>query len=53
VNNALDVDLEDDELIAEIGLVTDLIVVASESERALTQARIDEILGVCPRSSSR
>ncbi|MGZ4426405.1 MAG: hypothetical protein ACXVXC_02360 [Nocardioidaceae bacterium] len=51
MNNALDVDLEDDELIAEIGLVTDLIVVASESERALDQDQIDRILGVHPSPS--
>ena len=49
MNDALNVDLEDDELNDEIGLVTDLMVEAARSEEALDQRTIDAILGVAPR----
>ena len=48
-----DVDLEDQELLEEVELTTDLIVAASETDERLPQDRIDEILGVSipkPRS---
>jgi len=46
-----DVDLEDEELLEEVELTTDLIVAASETDERLPQDRIDEILGVPkPRS---
>jgi len=44
--DALDVELHDPELIAEIGLVAELIVVASESIRPLEQRAIDRVLGI-------
>jgi hypothetical protein len=42
--DALDVDLQDPELLAEIFLLADLMVAASESTRPLSQASIDKIL---------
>jgi hypothetical protein len=42
--DAFDVDLEDPELLAEILLLADLIVAASESAEPLGQAVIDAIL---------
>jgi hypothetical protein len=42
--DALDVDLQDPELLAEISLLADLMVAASESTAPLSQARIDNIL---------
>jgi hypothetical protein len=44
MTDPLDVDLQDCELTAEIALVTDLMVAASESEQHLSQACIDDIL---------
>jgi hypothetical protein len=46
MNDALDVDLQDAELIAEIQLIADLMVVASESSGAVSQRVLDETLGV-------
>jgi hypothetical protein len=42
----LDVSLQDDELLAEIGLATDLMIVASRFDRRLTRAEVDGILGI-------
>lgn len=42
----LDVDLQDDDLVAEILLLTDLMVSASPSEGPLSQSVIDTVLGV-------
>ena len=44
MTDPLDLELEDAELSDEIALVAELMVVASASETALSQARIDGIL---------
>ena len=41
-----DVNLTDDDLIAEVELMTRLIMAANESEGRLDQADIDSLLGV-------
>jgi hypothetical protein len=46
MDDQLNVPLEDVELLAEVELTTDLIIAASETDRALPQAAIDELLGV-------
>jgi hypothetical protein len=46
VNDSLDVEVHDSEVLAEIELMTNLIIATSESEGPLPQQRIDEILGV-------
>ena len=38
--------LHDADLLEEIGLTSELMVVASESDRPLSQAEVDRILGV-------
>ena len=43
-----DVRLQDDELLDEVELTTNLIVAANQSEAALSVSEIDEILGVLP-----
>jgi hypothetical protein len=48
MTDPLDVDLQDDELNAEIRLTVDLMVAAAESTSVLDQGRIDRILGVHP-----
>jgi hypothetical protein len=48
VNDQLDVSVHDTEVLAEIEMMTNLIIATSESEGPLTQVRIDEILGVSP-----
>ena len=48
MNDQLDVPLEDAELLAEVELTTNLIIAASESDEHLTEAEIDQILGVVP-----
>ena len=51
VNDQLDVSVHDTEVLAEIEMMTNLIIATSETDGPLTQARIDEILGVtesCP-----
>ena len=44
MRDPLDVDLQDDDLLAEILLLTDLMATASQSERPLPQSVIDRIL---------
>lgn len=44
VTDPLDLELEDTELSDEIALVAELMAVASASETALSQSRIDGIL---------
>ena len=44
MNNRLDVDLDDHELTAEILLLTDLMIAASQSPQPLSQAVIDACL---------
>ncbi len=46
MNDSLDVEVQDSEVLAEIELMTNLIIATSESEGPLPQQRIDEILGV-------
>ena len=46
-----DVSLEDSDLLVEVELTTNLIIAASETDDHLTDAEIDEILGVAPRRS--
>jgi hypothetical protein len=50
VADQFDVSLEDGDLLDEVELTTSLIIAASESDGPLTQAEIDEILGVTPQS---
>ncbi len=45
-----DVRLEDDELLDEVELTSNLIVAANQSDRPLSRAEIDRILGLPPRS---
>ncbi|HET7173639.1 MAG TPA: hypothetical protein VFI30_05105 [Nocardioidaceae bacterium] len=46
MSDELDVDVHDSEVLAEIEMMTNLIIATSESEGPLPQQRIDEILGV-------
>ena len=46
-----DVSLEDVDLLGEVELTTNLIIAASETDDHLTDAEIDEVLGVVPRRS--
>lgn len=46
MHDQFDVTLEDGDLLAEVELTTNLIIAASESDEALSQAEIDAILGV-------
>ncbi|QIX25460.1 hypothetical protein ncot_01805 [Nocardioides sp. JQ2195] len=48
MHDQFDVTLEDQELLDEVELTTSLIIAASESDAALSQEQIDEILGVVP-----
>ncbi len=41
-----DVSLEDSDLLGEVELTTNLIIAASETDEHLSDAEIDEILGV-------
>ena len=51
VHDQFDVSLEDADLLGEVELTTNLIIAASETEEHLSDAEIDEILGVGPRAS--
>ncbi len=46
MDDQLNVPLEDAELLAEVELTTNLIIAASEAEATLTQAEVDQILGL-------
>ena len=48
MNDQLDVSVHDTEVLAEIDMMTNLIIATSESDGPLPQVRIDEILGVGP-----
>ena len=52
LDDQLNVPLEDAELLAEVELTTNLIIAASETDDHLTDAEIDDILGVEPRRSA-
>ncbi|MEP6666664.1 MAG: hypothetical protein ABJA81_09475 [Nocardioidaceae bacterium] len=46
MNDQLDVNVHDTEVLAEIEMMTNLIIATTESSGPLPQPRIDEILGV-------
>ncbi|HET9859587.1 MAG TPA: hypothetical protein VFQ19_07410 [Nocardioidaceae bacterium] len=46
MDDQLNVPLEDAELLAEVELTTNLIIAATESEASLSEAEVDQILGV-------
>jgi hypothetical protein len=46
-----DVSLEDADLLGEVELTTNLIIAASETDEHMSEAEIDEILGVEPQKS--
>lgn len=48
MSDQFDVSLEDEELMREVEMTTNLIVAASQREDRLPQAEIDRILGVEP-----
>lgn len=48
VHDQFDVTLEDSDLLGEVELTTNLIIAASESDEHLSEAQIDQILGVVP-----
>ncbi|RYJ01404.1 MAG: hypothetical protein EON52_21540 [Actinomycetales bacterium] len=48
VHDQFDVTLEDSDLLGEVELTTNLIIAASESDDHLSDAEIDQILGVVP-----
>ncbi len=48
VNDQLDVTVHDSDVLAEIEMMTKLIIATSESEAPLPQSRIDELLGITP-----
>jgi hypothetical protein len=48
VNDQLDVTVHDSEVLAEIEMMTRLIIATAESDAPLSQSRIDELLGLPP-----
>ena len=46
MHDQFDVSLEDADLLGEVELTTNLIIAASESDEPLSNAQIDQILGV-------
>ena len=50
-DDPLDVSLEDTALLAEVGLLTDLIIAAQETDQDLTAEEIDQLLGLGPQGS--
>ena len=52
VHDQFDVTLEDQDLLREVELTTNLIIAASETEEHLSLDEIDQILGVVPRRSA-
>jgi hypothetical protein len=48
MHDQFDVTLEDVDLLGEVELTTNLIIAASEVDRPLTPAEIDELLGIVP-----
>jgi hypothetical protein len=51
-DDQFDVNLQDDDLLEEVELVTNLIVAATKADAHLTQKQVDEILGVIPHPRS-
>ncbi len=52
MHDQFDVTLEDQDLLREVELTTNLIIAASETEEHLSLDEIDQILGVVPRRSA-
>jgi heterodisulfide reductase subunit A-like polyferredoxin len=50
-DDPLDVSLEDTALLAEVGLLADLIVAAQEADQHLDAEEIDRVLGLGPEGS--
>src|SRR3954463_5241689 len=50
-DDPLDVSLEDTALLAEVGLLADLIIAAQEADQHLTAEEIDRLLGLGPQGS--
>lgn len=50
MHDQFDVTLEDDDLLSEVELTTTLIIAASDADEHLSQAEIDELLGIHPQS---
>lgn len=48
MNDQLDVTVHDSDVLAEIEMMTKLIIATSESDAPLPQSRIDELLGIVP-----
>ena len=48
MDDELDGALQDDQLLEEIRLATDLMIAASNVDRFLTRDEIDRVLGVAP-----
>lgn len=46
MNDQLDVAVHDNEVLAEIEMMTNLIIATSESDGPLPQMQIDQILGI-------
>jgi len=53
LRNALDVPLEDSELLNELELTANLMIVATRSPGPLRRAEIDQALGVAPVPAMR
>jgi hypothetical protein len=49
VHDQFDVTLEDQDLLREVELTTNLIIAASETDEHLSLQEIDQILGVTPQ----
>ena len=53
MEDQFDVAVQDEQELAEIEMLANLIVATSEHEGRLPQQRIDEILGITPPTSRR
>ena len=51
MHDQFDVTLEDQDLLREVELTTNLIIAASETDEHLTTDEIDQILGVEPQGA--
>ena len=52
MDDQFEVRLDDEDLLSEVELTTNLIIAATASDHRLPQAEIDRILGVAPRKVS-
>ena len=53
MHDQFDVTLEDQDLLREVELTTNLIIAASETDEHLTTEEIDQILGVEPQRATQ